>query len=213
MDMKRDQRDDDLPEDTILQRALSESPYERKRVEAFSHFKQPIPRKLTIQGALLGSLVLLLPLYSLYPAEAAAYLPSMDPVVASPKVLLLGAFGASIEVATAVLLVGVALYRVKHEPVTEEEARTLFNVETFASYLGFGTGGLVIALTLGFFTLGMGGESALMWYVDTMNGRNPFTGTGTSFSVGHLAAFALAGALAIAIARGYVATALGSIDT
>lgn len=213
--MKRDQRDDDSasPEDAILRRALSESAYERERMERFSHFKQPIPRKLALQGLLLGSLALLLPLYSLYPANTAAYLPSMNPVVASPKVLLLGAFGATIEIATAALLVGVALYRVRNEPVTEDEAETLFNVETFASYLGFGTGGLVIVLTLAFFLLGIGGESALTWYVETMGGINPFTATGTGFSVGHLAAIAMTGALAIAIARGYVATALRTLDT
>lgn len=214
VDMERDtdESDGSTHEDPILRRVLSDSAYERERIERFAHFKQPIPRKLAIQGALLGSLALLIPLYSLYPASTASYLPSMDPVVASPKVILLGTFGAAVELMTASLLVGAALYRVRHEPLTRDEAETVFDVETFASYLGFGTGGVCILLTLGFFTLGVGGAETLGWYVDTMEGANPFSATGTGFSIGHLGTIALSGALVIALARGYVATRLAALE-
>jgi hypothetical protein len=208
-----DDTDDTAPADPILDRVLSDSAYERERLQRFSHFKQPIPQKLALQGALLGSLALLIPLYSLYPASSAPYLPSMDPVVASPKVLFLGVFGAAVELGTATLLVGAALYRVREEPVTDDQAHSILNVETFASYLGFGTGGVVIALTLAFFALGLGGAETLAWYVSLTDGVNPFTATGMPISVGHLGTVALAGALAIAVARGYVADRLAGLDT
>jgi len=208
-----DDTDKSMPDDPILRRVLSGSAYERERLERFSHFKQPIPKKLTVQGILLGSLALLVPLYSLYPASSAQYLPSMDPVVASPKVVLLGTFGAAIEAGTATLLVAAALYRVRYEPLTEGQAESVVNVETFASYLGFGTGTVCIVATFAFFLLGMGGGETLEWYVAAMDGVNPFTPTGMPFSVGHLGTAALAGALVIAIARGYVATRLSEIES
>ena len=212
MDRDNNESTESAHDDPILERVLSDSAYEKERVERFAHFKQPIPRKLAIQGYLLGSLALLIPLYSIYPESTAAYLPSLNPVFASPKVLLLGVFGATVEFGTAALLVGVGLYRAQNEPLSEEEASTLFDVETFASYLGFGTGGLCILLTLGFFLLGIGGAEAVGWYVTTMEGINPFSATGTGFSVGHLGTMALSGALVIALARGYVASRLEALD-
>ncbi|MFB6151551.1 MAG: hypothetical protein ABEJ40_07080 [Haloarculaceae archaeon] len=209
---EHDDSDETTVDDPILDAFLSDSRYDRIRVERFSHFKQPIPRKLAVQCALLGSLVLLVPLYALYPQSTAEYLPTLDPVVASPKVLFLGAFGVAVELATATLLVAAALYRVRNDPLSEEQAATVFDVENFATYLGFGTGGVTIALTLGFFLLGVGGESALGWYVTTMEGANPFAATGTSFSVGHLATVALSGALAVLVARAYVASELAALD-
>lgn len=202
-----DQNSSDDMDDPITRRVLSDSAYDRVRVERFSHFKGPIPRKLAVQGLLLGSLALALPLYSLYPADAAPFVPSLDPGVASPTVLMLGLFAAALEFGTASILVGVGLYRVRNEPLDESQAASLFNAENFATYLGFGTGGFVVAVTLGLLLLGLGGGESLAWYAETM-GSNPFRSTNTGFTVAHFATLALAGALAIALAREYVATRL-----
>lgn len=201
-----DQNPDDI-DDTITRRVLSDSAYDRVRVERFSHFKQPIPRKLAIVGLLLGSLTLALPLYSLYPADAASYVPAIDPGVASPTVVLLGTVGVGIEFGTATLLVAAGLYRARNEPLSESQAISAFNVENFATYVGFGTGGFVVAVTLALFALGLGGAESLAWYTRTM-ASNPFRPTGLGFTVTHFATVALTGALVVALAREYVATRL-----
>ena len=202
-----DQNSPDDVDDPITQRVLSDSAYDRIRAERFTHFRQPIARKLAIVGVLLGSLTLALPLYSLYPADAAAYVPSIDPGVASPTVVLLGTVAVGIEFGTAVLLVGAGLYRARNEPLTESQAISVFNVENFATYVGFGTGGFVVAVTMCLFALGLGGAESLGWYAETM-ASNPFRSTGLGFTVTHFATVALSVALAVALAREYVATRL-----
>ena len=211
--MNRNHADDtdDASEDRILQRVLSDSAYDRVRTERFSHFKQPIPKKLGVQCALIGALALTLPLYGLFPSGTAAYLPTVDPSAASPTVLLMGLFALAIELGTASLLVGVALYRVRHEPLTEDQAVSLFTTETFATYLGFGTGGLATVVLLSLFGLGLGGESTLGAYVAAMDGTNPFRTSGLGVTVETFATVALAGALAVYVARGYVTTRLASL--
>ena len=202
-----DRNSSDDTDDPITRRVLSDSAYDRIRVERFTHFRQSIPRKLAIVGVLLGSLTLALPLYSLYSVETTAYVPSIDPGAASPTVVLLGTTAVGIEFGTAVLLVGSGLYRARNEPLTESQAISVFNVENFATYVGFGTGGFVVAVTLGLFALGLGGAESLSWYAETM-ASNPFRSTGLGFTVTHFATVALSAALAVALAREYVATRL-----
>ena len=202
---------DDAHDDPIRQRVLSDSAYDRVRTERFSHFKQPVPKKLGVQCVLIGALALTLPLYGLFPSGAAEYLPTVDPSVASPKVLLMGLFALATELGTAALLVGVALYRVRKEPLTEDQAVSLFTTETFATYLGFGTGGLATVVLLSLFALGLGGESTLGAYVAAMDGTNPFRTSGLGVTVEMFATVALAGALAVYVARGYVTTRLASL--
>jgi len=201
-----DQNSDDV-DDPITRRVLSESAYDRIRVKRFSHFNQSIPRKLAVMGAFLGVLTLTLPLYSLYPADAAAYVPSIDPGVVSPMVVLLGAFGAAVQLGTAGLLFAAGLYRARNAPLGESQAVSVYNVQNFATHLGFGTGGFVVLVTMALFLLGLGGADSLEWYVETM-GSNPFRTTGLGFTVVHFATVSLAGALAVALAREYVATRL-----
>jgi len=205
--------DDEQESDPILDALVDGSAYERIRVERFAHFKQPLERKLAIQSAMLGLLALLLPLYSLYPRSAGAYLPSLNPVAASPKVLFLGVFGGAVELVTAALLVGVALYRVRNAPLDEAQAHSILDAENFATYLGFGTGGIAIALTLGFFLLGLGGESTLRWYVEATNGINPFATTGVDISVAHVATAALSASVVVLTVRAYLREQLAHVST
>lgn len=199
------------PDDPILRRVLSDSAYDRVRTERFSHFKQPVPQKLRAQCLLLGALTLVLPLYLLFPGDAATYLVT-DPSVASPTVLLLGLFALVIELGTAALLVGVALYRVRHEPIDEDQALSLFVTETFAAYLAFGTGALAIVAMLAVLALGLGGAGSVGAYVEAMNGANPFEASGLGLTVEAFTTLALACALAVYVAKGYAATRLLTLD-
>ena len=99
-------------DDNITSAILSGSTYERLRYERHSFFRQSVPQTLRLQSAMLGLLALLLPIYGLFPDSIASFLPAADPAVASPKVLLLGAFGGLLELVGATVLVGAAVYRV-----------------------------------------------------------------------------------------------------
>ena len=211
--MDRPAADDsgDREDDPILQRVLSDSAYDRVRTERFSHFKQPVPQKLRAQCLLLGALTLVLPLYILFPGDAGAYF-STNPTVASPTVLLLGLFALVIELGTAALLVGVALYRARYEPLDEDQALSLFITETFAAYLAFGTGALAVLVMLAVLALGLGGAATVGAYVEAMDGANPFQASGLGLSVEAFATLALACALTVYVAKGYAATRLLALD-
>jgi hypothetical protein len=191
-------------DDRITDAVLSGSAYERLRLQRPTYFTQSVPRKLTWQSVLLGGLALLLPLYLLFPATVAEYLPTTDPVLASPKVIVLGLVGAGIELFAATLLVGVTLFRLRHHPLSESQARTVLNVEDFASYVGFGTGGMAIAITLLYFGLGLAGGDAIASYVTTMDGINPFVDSGLGLSVAELAVVSFAGCLGLLGAGRYL---------
>jgi|GEM_PF-572905 len=201
---------DDLPEDTILQRVLSDSAYERVRIERFSHFTQPVPRKLLVQSLLVGALALALPLYLLYPASAASYLPTVDPGSASPIVLVVGLFALALELGTAALLVGVVVSRARNEPLTERKAERLFTAETFATYVGFGTGGLATLATVGLLALGLGGEPMLASYVETAS-AGPFRQSDLGVSVQTFATTAAVGAVGVALAHRYTESLLARL--
>jgi len=212
--MNRTQTDDqpDGVDDPILRRVLSESAYDRVRIERFSHFKQPIHQKLLVQCVLLAALTLVLPLYALFPSDAAAYVPTMDPGVASPIALVVGLFALVLELGTALLLIGVALYRVREAPLTEDQAISLFTTETFATYLGFGTGGLTTAITLGLLGLGLGGEATLGTFVETLGGGNPFEPSHLGVSIAAFATAALTCALFVTLARAYVERRVATLE-
>jgi hypothetical protein len=160
-----------------------------------------------LQSALLGLLVALLPMYGLFPASVAGYLPATDPAVASPKVLLLGVFGGLLELLGATLLVGTALYRVRREPLTESQAHTVLDVEDFARYVGLGTGGLAILLTVCVFAVGLGGGTAVGAYVGTA-GANPFVASGMGLPVVAVSLVAFVASVVLFYAGGYLSVRL-----
>lgn len=169
-------------DDHITSALLSGSTYEKVRYQRHAVLRQSIPRTLMLQSALLGPLVALLPMYGLFPASVAGYLPATDPTVASPKVLLLGAFGGLLELLGAMLLIGAALYRLRRAPLTESQAHAVLDIEDFARYVGVGTGGLAILLTVCLFAVGLGGGAAVDSYVGTA-GANPFVASGLGLPV------------------------------
>ncbi|WP_336336060.1 hypothetical protein [Haloarcula brevis] len=194
---------DSQPDDTIAQAIISGSTYERVRYERHSYLRQTVPRTLALQSALLGALALLLPMYGLYPDSTAAFLPAVDPAVASPKVLLLGLFGAFLQLFGATLLVGSVLYRVRFTPLTERQAHAALNAEDFARYVALGTGGLAIALSLCLFAVGLGGGDAVSTYIAAM-GRNPFVDSGFGVSVAEASLFAFVASVTVFYASRYL---------
>ena len=181
---------DHIPDDRIARTMLSGSTYERVRYERYAFFRQSVPRTLTAQSGILALLALILPMYGLYPEGVAAFLPSTDPAVASPKAILLAVFGGGMLLLSAALLVGAGLYRARFSPLTESQAHSVIDVEDFARYVGLGTGALAVVLSVGIFAVGLGGGEAVGTYLE-VTGRNPFldSGTGVSVQVVALAAF------------------------
>ncbi|EMA08639.1 hypothetical protein SAMN05443574_11756 [Haloarcula vallismortis] len=194
---------DSQPDDTIAQAIISGSTYERLRYERHSYLRQTVPRTLALQSALLGALALLLPIYGLYPDSTAAYLPSVDPAVASPKVLLLGLFGGVLELFGAMLLVGSVLYRVRLAPLTERQAHAALNAEDFARYVGLGTGGLAIGISLCLFAVGLGGGDAVSAYI-AFTGRNPLVDSGFGLSVATVSLLAFVASVTVFYASRYL---------
>lgn len=193
----------DSSQDEITRAFLSGSTYDRVRYERHSYVRQPIPRTLALQSALLGVLAMLLPMYGLFPESAATYLPSTDPAVASPKVILLGVFGGILQVLGAVLLVGAAAYRVRKGALTEQQAHSVLNTEDFARYVGLGTGGLAILVCLALFAVGLGGGPAITSYVETL-GENPFVASGYGLAVADVSLVAFLASLTVFYAGQYL---------
>jgi len=200
-------------DDHITDSILSDNTYERVRYERHSFLRQSVPRTLALQSAFLGLLAILLPVYGLYPEGVAQFLPAINPEVASPKVLLLGAFGGLLQVFGAVCLVGTAAYRVRKAPLTEQQAHTALDVEDFARYVGLGTGGLAIVLTVCLFAVGLGGEGAVSAYIATA-GANPFAASGFGLSVGTVSLAAFIASVTVFYAGSYFAVriALSRLD-
>jgi len=203
---------DTKSDDRITSAILSGSTYERVRYERHSFLRQSVPRTLTLQSAFLALLAILLPMYGLFPESTVAYLPAVDPHVASPKVLLLGAFGGLLELVGAALLVAAAVYRVRRAPLSESEAHAALDAEDFARYVGLGTGGLAILLTVCLFAVGLGGESAVGAYVANA-GANPFTASGFDLPVATVSLLAFGASVAVFYAGSYLSVILSLLRT
>lgn len=184
-------------DDPITSAVLSGSAYERLQYTEGSLLAVPIPRALTLQATLLASLALILPLYALFPATIHQYVPTTDPFLASPKLLVLGFFGWSMQLLAAASLVAMACYRLRREPLSERQARTLVDVQQIATGMSLVTGGLAIAVTLAIVALGTGGEPAVGAYLSNVAASNPFVEMELGVSVGHLAALSVAGSLLV----------------
>jgi len=186
----------DAPDD-ITDGLLSDSTYRRLRIERFAHFKQSVPTKLKWQCGLLVALVLTLPIYEVFPATVEQYLPASDPSVASPKVIVVGAVGGAITVASMAMLTASTLYRLRHEPLTEYQAHGVLNVEDFASLIGLIAGTMAIGIMVAYVLLAaVGGGSAIAQYIAMMDGVNPFADSGIGITVVDVALSAFGAAVA-----------------
>jgi len=188
--------DDDSFEDSVADALVDGSVYERLRITRAGSFTQPIPTKLRWQSGLLFVLALTLPLFAVMPAGARRLLPAGDPVTGSPKVIVLGLVGGATMFLAGLCLIAVVCLRVRAaDSITEHRAETLLSLEEVASLVGFLTGGLAIAITVGIVLLGLSGGTALETYV-RVTGRNPFAGTST-VSVSLVATLSFAGSVVL----------------
>jgi hypothetical protein len=103
----------------------------------------------------------------------------------------------------ATLLVGSVLYRVRLAPLTERQAHAALNAEDFARYVGLGTGGLAIVLSLCLFAVGLGGGDAVSAYI-AFTGRNPFVASGFGLSVAAVSLFAFVASVTVFYASRYL---------
>lgn len=163
-------------DDPIASALVGGTVYERLRVERFRLFDQSIPAKLALQGVILGALALVWPLAVTLPASTRALFPGGDPLAASPKILLLGAYAGAIEFVAAVGLCYVGYRRLRGGDIDEYEARHLLNVEDVASMISLVTGAAAVLAVNGFFLLGHGGADAVAKLL-AAGGSNPFAGT------------------------------------
>mgnify|MGYP000165092262 CR=1 FL=1 len=194
--MPRDSiRDDSAPADPITDAILSESAYERLRYTE-GVITVPVSRVLLYQAVLLALLATILPLYAFYPPSVGEYVPTLDPFLATPKLLVLGLVGWVTEVTAALLLAGLWWYRRRRGPLTEAQARTVFDVEQIAAGLSVVTGGLAIVVTVGLVSLGVFGGSTMAIYLERVAGTNVFAQT-TGVSIGHLSVLSVLGCLVV----------------
>lgn len=184
--------DDDGYQDRITDAVLSNSAYDRVRALRASPFRGSMQTTLTRLAALLAVLSLVLPVYAAFPPSTKQYLPTTDPLQASPKVLMLGVYGAAMITVAAAVLVLAMVTRIRRAPLDEDGASWLVDMETFAAYVGYGLGGASVAITLGYFVLGLVG--AVGGYVDLMGGLNPFAQAKIAVPIAYVAgtAFSLA---------------------
>jgi hypothetical protein len=195
---------DEQSDDKITAAVLSGSTYEQVRVLRHSLFGQPLTRQLSLQGFLLALLGATVPLYYLFPASVETYLTATNPMTATPKVAMLGAFGGTIVFLSSLLLVGAALYRVEHTPLTESQARELLTLEDFTGGLTIGMGGLAILVTVLLFAMGLFGGDVVGSYVQTMGGHNPFGGSEYRLPLGYLGIASLTASAMVLAVRWHV---------
>lgn len=188
-------------DDPITTAILSESAYERLRVTEGSLFTIRPRKAMAIQALLLAVLSLVAPIYLLFPESVTPLLPTTNPAVATPKLLLLGVFGMGTELAAAVMMVGLYHYRTTRQPLTESQARTVFEIERISAGLSLVTGGLAIAVTVGILALGLGGASTLGVYLEQVAGGDIFSQLSTTFSIAHLSAASALGAGVVLVLR------------
>jgi len=105
---------------------------------------------------------------------------------------------------SALLLVGAALYRIEHKPLTEEQAYEVLTLEDFAGGVSLAMGGFAIAITVGYVGMGLFGGDVVGSYVQTTGGQNPLGGSVYGLSLGYLGVAALAASGIVLAARLYV---------
>lgn len=169
------QSSSDLHQSTIVRRSPGLA-YERMREARRSHFSQSLVRKLTVQASLLFVVATALVLLLAHDSGAPD---------AARDLGVLAASAGSLLVLSAAVHVGVGIYRLRREPLTEREALRLLAVEDGASYLGLGTGGLLVASTV------------VLGAVDLIAGT-PIGGQGTSIAGTFAAVTATAAILSLA---------------
>ena len=197
--------DDDSLSERLHEVVEGGTTYERKRMERGMSLTRCIPEKLTYQSLLFGALALMYPMYALSGADTLTYLPTLDPGLATPKILLLALASYTFELIAMTLFLLTALYHIRHDPIDENQAVTLINFEGVATWVAFGTGALGVLVTLSISMIGLTGH--LDTYVDVMDGTNPFEAVAFPITVEAMGFIAFVTALACFFAGQWLQTA------
>ncbi|PSQ08170.1 hypothetical protein BRC97_02055 [Halobacteriales archaeon QS_6_71_20] len=178
-------------DDPIAAALLSNSTYERLRQERFGWFKQPLTRKITLQGYLLHVLAGVLPVLALLPRELRALYFGSSVADAAPKVGVVALIAVGVVGAAGVGLAAVAYLRIRHgDEFDEHTAHSVLNFEDLCSMAGLATGGVATVATYSFVLLGFGGVDAVRAWM-ALGGGNPFAASSLPLNVGTVAVTAL----------------------
>lgn len=176
-------------DDPIADRVLSESPYDRLRVQQFSYFAQSVDRKLAWQSYLLFALALLLPVLALTPASIRQEY-FADVATATPKVAFVALVATVLVAGAGVGLSVTERVRLGRQPLDERTARDIVTFEELFSVVGFGTGGFATFSVYALVLLGFGGHRLLDSFL-AVGGGNPFASSNLGATVGSVAVTAL----------------------
>jgi hypothetical protein len=108
----------------------------------------------------------------------------------------------------ALLLAVLTGYRIRNAPLSEGQARTVFDVERIATGLSVVTGGVAVFVTVVVVALGVAGVGTLETYLSSVAQTNPFTEIGIGPTVGHLSVLSVVGAVVVLGIREAVVRAL-----
>jgi hypothetical protein len=194
--------DPDDPDDEISQIVAFGSEYERLRLLGGIFSGQSLGRKIRLHALLLVALSLIYPIALLLPPAVRPLFPGPRPPLGSPNIVILGLFGALTQVFAGTLMLVIAR-RLTARDLERVDAQRYVALESVASALGFGTGGIAIGLTLGFFLLNLGGVgTARPLRAALASARGPYVPSGVGMSVRSLAVAALlAGLVLLAASR------------
>lgn len=178
-------------DDPIASAILSDSVYERLRAGRFSWFKQPLSRKLTIQGYLLHVLAAVLPILALLPPDVKRTYFRTSVVDAAPKVAVL-AFVAVIVIGVAgVGLSAIGAFRLwRRDDFDEHTAKSILDFEDLCSMFGLATGTVATVATYLFVLVGFTGVDTLGAWIAS-GGGNPYAPSGFGIDIGTVAVTAL----------------------
>ncbi|WP_277552677.1 hypothetical protein [Halobaculum limi] len=178
-------------DDPITRAILSDSVYERLRAGRFGWFKQPLSRKLTVQGYLLHVLAAILPILALLPPEIKQAYFSRSVVGAAPKVAVLALVAVTVIGTAGAGLSAVGAFRLwRGDDFDEHTAQSVLNFEDLCSMLGLATGTIATVATYLFVLVGFGGGKTLQAWIAT-GGGNPYAPSGYGLNVGTVAVTAL----------------------
>ncbi|SDG06841.1 hypothetical protein [Halorientalis regularis] len=190
----------DDPDDEISRILTRGSEFERLRLVGGVFTGLSLRQKVRLHGLTLVALSLVYPIALVLPPAVGRLFPGPRPALGSPNVVVLGCFAALTQAFAGTLtwLVGRRLARADADAVT---ARRLVALESIGSVVGFGTGGIAAALTLGFFLVNLAGIGTAQALRGALAGaRGPYAPSQIAVSVRAFAVVTLFAGLCLLVA-------------
>ncbi|MFB6083070.1 MAG: hypothetical protein ABEJ94_02365 [Halorientalis sp.] len=174
---------EDDPDDEISRILIQGSEFERLRLVGGVFTGLSLRRKVRLHGLALVALSLVYPIALVLSPAVGRLFPGPRPALGSPNVVVLGCFAALTQIfgGTVTWLVDRRLARADPDAVT---ARRLVALESIGSVIGFGTGGIAAALTVGFFLVNLAGIGTAQALENALAGaRGPYAPSRIAVSV------------------------------